>query len=160
MYSQNVFIQFVFDTVYTIGPLCIRALFLCNLYHVCMYLVVSIMDNFVAFSFIHLYTTTVAFRKTGLFGKLLCKWGHFESAKTTLKMLGASWFLVNFLKRFRSFNAKNLRSKGQRASKLLAVKVGGLKKMLKSVEVRLAQIWLRRGSNISQSLTNRNFATL
>ena len=29
---------------------------------------------------------------------------------------------------FRSFNAKNLRSIGQRASKLLAVKFGGLKK--------------------------------
>ena len=31
-------------------------------------------------------------------------------------------------KRFRSFNAENLRSVGQRAAKLLAVKVGGLKK--------------------------------
>ena len=33
-----------------------------------------------------------------------------------------------FFKRFRSFNAKNLGSVGQRAAKLLAVKVGGLKK--------------------------------
>ena len=33
-------------------------------------------------------------------------------------------------KRFRSFNAENLRSVGQRAAKLLAVKVGGLKKSL------------------------------
>ena len=33
-----------------------------------------------------------------------------------------------FFKRFRSFNAKNLGSAGQRAVKLLAVKVGGLKR--------------------------------
>ena len=33
-----------------------------------------------------------------------------------------------FFKKFRSFFAKNLRSVGQRATKLLAVKVGGLKK--------------------------------
>ena len=45
-------------------------------------------------------------------------------------MLLATWFLVCFLKRFRSFNAKNLGSVGQRAAKLLAVKVGGLKKGL------------------------------
>ena len=60
----------------------------------------------------------------------LCKWGHFEKAKTTFKMLLATAFLVGFLKRFRSFNAKNLGSVGQRAAKLLAVKVGGLKKGL------------------------------
>ena len=45
-------------------------------------------------------------------------------------MLLATWFLVCFFKRFRSFNAKNLGSVGQRAAKLLAVKVGGLKKGL------------------------------
>ena len=45
-------------------------------------------------------------------------------------MLLATWFLVYFFKRFRSFNAKNLGSVGQRAAKLLAVKVGGLKKSL------------------------------
>ena len=33
-----------------------------------------------------------------------------------------------FFKRFRTFNAKNLGSAGQRAAKLLAVKVGVLKK--------------------------------
>ena len=45
-------------------------------------------------------------------------------------MLLATWFLVCFFKKFRSFNAKNLESVGQRAAKLLAVKVGGLKKGL------------------------------
>ena len=43
-------------------------------------------------------------------------------------MLLASQFLVYLFKRFRSFNAENLKSVGQRAAKLLAVKVGGLKK--------------------------------
>ena len=43
-------------------------------------------------------------------------------------MLLASWFLLYFSKGFRSFNAKNLESVGQRAAKLLAIKVGGLKK--------------------------------
>ena len=28
----------------------------------------------------------------------LCKWGHFERAKPTLKILLASWFLIYFLK--------------------------------------------------------------
>ena len=60
----------------------------------------------------------------------LCKWGNFERAKTTLKMLLDSWFLVCFFKRFRCLNAKNLGSVGQRAAKLLAVKVGGLNKSL------------------------------
>ena len=49
-------------------------------------------------------------------------------AKTTFKMLLATWFLVCFFKRFRSFNAKNFGSVGQRAAKLLAVTVGLLKK--------------------------------
>ena len=43
-------------------------------------------------------------------------------------MLLATWFLVCFFIRFRSFNAENLGSVGQRAAKLLAVKFGGLKK--------------------------------
>ena len=38
--------------------------------------------------------STVACRKTGLFGKLLCKLGHFERAKSTLKMLLASFVFV------------------------------------------------------------------
>ena len=45
-------------------------------------------------------------------------------------MLLVTWFLVCFFIRFRSFNAKNLGSVGQRAAKLLAVKVGGHKKSL------------------------------
>ena len=45
-------------------------------------------------------------------------------------MLLATWFLVCFFKRFGSFNAKNLGFVGQRAAKLLAVKVRGLKKSL------------------------------
>ena len=40
----------------------------------------------------------------------LCKWGHFERAKSTLKRLLASWFLLYFFKRFRSLNAENLGS--------------------------------------------------
>ena len=53
----------------------------------------------------------------------LCKWGHFERAKTTLKMLLASWFLMCFFKRFRSFFAVNMRSLCQMAAKLLAIKL-------------------------------------
>ena len=53
----------------------------------------------------------------------LCKWGDFERAKTTLKMLLASWFFVCFFKRLRSFNAKNLGSVGQRAANLPAIKL-------------------------------------
>ena len=37
-------------------------------------------------------------------------------------------FFVYFFERFRSFNAVNIESVDQRTSKLLAVKVGGLKK--------------------------------
>ena len=58
------------------------------------------------------------------------KWGHFDRVNLTFKMLLASWNFDTVFKRFRSFNAKNLRSVGQRAAKLLAVKVGGLKKGL------------------------------
>ena len=43
-------------------------------------------------------------------------------------MLLASRFLMHFFKRFIPFDTKNLGSVGQRAAKLLAVKVGGLKK--------------------------------
>ena len=57
------------------------------------------------------------------YNKSLCKWGHFEKAKTTFKMLLATWFLVCFFKRFRSFVAENLESVGQRAAKLPAIKL-------------------------------------
>ena len=43
-------------------------------------------------------------------------------------MLPAPWNLAGFKKKFRSFDAKNFGSVGQRAAKLLAVKVGVLKK--------------------------------
>ena len=66
---------------------------------------------------------TVACRKTGLFGKLLCKWGHFERAKTTLRIMLASWFLMCFFKKFRCLNAENLGSVGQWAVKLPAIKL-------------------------------------
>ena len=62
-------------------------------------------------------------KDTPAYKKSLCKWGHFEKAKTTLKMLLASCFLMYFFKRFRSFNAKNLESVGQRVAKLLAIKL-------------------------------------
>ena len=94
----------------------------------------------------------------------LCKWGNFEWAKPILKMLLASWFLVCFFKRFRSFNAKNLRSVGQRAAKLLAVKVGGLKKKSASWPQphlnQSASVRFRARSNNSQSLVAGNFAAL
>ena len=40
----------------------------------------------------------------------------------------ASWTFDTVLKKFRSFDAENLGSLGQRATKLPALKVGGLKK--------------------------------
>ena len=55
-------------------------------------------------------------------------------------------------------------SVGQRAWKLLAVKVGGLKKKSaiwpRPLLNQTAQAWLRPGSNLSQSLTDNNFAAL
>ena len=55
-----------------------------------------------------------------------------------------------FFKRFRCLNAENLGSVGQRAAKLLAVKVGGLKKKSSN----------RPRSNHSQTLTASNFEAL
>ena len=103
-------------------------------------------------------------KDTPAYNKTLCKWGEFERAKTTLKMLLATWFLVCFFKRFRSFEAKNLGSVGQRAAKLLAVKVGGLKKKSAAQprphSKQSARIRERAGSNQSQSLMAGNFAAL
>ena len=79
-------------------------------------------------------------------------------------MLLAPWFLAYFHKGFRSFSAKNLGSVGQRAAKLLAVKVGGLKKKSagrprphtnQSAQVRL---WARFYHSLS--LTAGNFTAL
>ena len=67
-------------------------------------------------------------------------------------------------KRFRSFVAQNLESVGQRAAKLLAVKVGGLKK--KSAfqpwphSNRSARVHDHQGSNHSPSLMAGKFAAL
>ena len=54
---------------------------------------------------------------------IVCKWGHFDRAKPNLKLLLASWTFYSFLKGFRSFNAENLKSAGQRAAKLPAIKL-------------------------------------
>ena len=53
----------------------------------------------------------------------------------TLKILPASCFFLYLFKRFRSFNAEKIGSVDQRAAKLLALKVGGLKK--KSVNLAI-----------------------
>ena len=82
----------------------------------------------------------------------------------TLKILPASWYLKYLFKGFRSFNTVNMGSVGQRASKLLAVKVGGLKKKSAiwpwPLSNQSARVRLRPGSNLSQSLTDSNFAAL
>ena len=57
-----------------------------------------------------------------------------------------------FFKRFRSLNAENLRSVGQRAAKLLAVKVGGLKK--KSAAAPLKPIGLHSRTLGVKSFSN------
>ena len=79
-------------------------------------------------------------------------------------MLLASWFLLYFSKRFRSLNAENLRSVGQRASKLPAVRFGGLKKKSAAwpwpLSNQSAQIQSRASSNHFQSLTASNFKAL
>ena len=49
-------------------------------------------------------------------------------AESTLRILSAFSTFDALLKRFRSFNTKNFGSVDQRAAKLLAVKVGVLKK--------------------------------
>ena len=96
------------------------------------------------------------------FGHSLCKWGHFERVKTTLKILLVFWTFDTVLKGFRSFNAKNLGSVGQRAAKLLAVKVGGLKKKSagrpRPQSASLLGFDSRSRSNHSESLMAGNFA--
>ena len=84
--------------------------------------------------------------------------------KTTLKMLLASWFLMCFYRRLRSFSDKNWGPVGQRAAKLPAIKVGGLKKKSAFQPQphlnRSARVWEHPGSNHSQSLMAGNFAAL
>ena len=66
--------------------------------------------------------------------------------------------------RFRSFNAVNLESVGQRTLKLLAVKFGGLKKKFASwpwpQSASLPGFDFRARSNHSQCLMAGNFAAL
>ena len=101
-------------------------------------------------------------KKTHFFGHSLCKWGHFERAKPTLKILLASWFFVCFFKMFRSFNAWNLGSLGRMASKLPAAKVGGLKKKSagrpQPQSASLLGFNSRSWSNHSESLMAGSFA--
>ena len=55
---------------------------------------------------------------------ILCsKWGHFDRANTKFKILLASWHFDTVWKGFRSFNAENLGSVGQRTAKLLTIKL-------------------------------------
>ena len=97
------------------------------------------------------------------YNKSLCKWGHFEKAKTTFKMLLATWFFVCFLKRFRSFVAENLEFVGQRATKLPAIK---LWEWFEGVGVRTRAHWLTGAGASWQTflrpptLTTSNFAAL
>ena len=65
-----------------------------------------------------------------------------------------------FFKRFRCLNAENLESVGQRAAKLLAVKVGGLKKKSagRPQSASLLGFDSRSLSNHSESLMAGNFA--
>ena len=53
----------------------------------------------------------------------LRKWGHLDRVNPTYKMLLAFWTFYTILNGFRSFNAKNLGSVGQRAAKLPAIKL-------------------------------------
>jgi len=82
---------------------------------------------------------------------------YFDRTKNTLTF-------ETVLKGFRSFNAKNLGSVGQRAAKLLAVKVGGLKKKSASrprpQSASLLGFEPRSRFNHSQSLMAGNFAAL
>ena len=98
------------------------------------------------------------------YNKSLCKWGHFERAKTTLKILLDSWFLVCFFKKFRCFNAKNLGSVGQWAAKLPAIKLSEwLDRDRESNPSRLADWGRGRPADFflrPPTLTASNFAAL
>ena len=79
-------------------------------------------------------------------------------------MLPVSWTLNIVEKGLRYFNAENLGSVGQRASKLPAVKVGGHKKKSadrpRPLSNQSARIRVVPGSNHSQSLMAGHFAAL
>ena len=84
-----------------------------------------------------MFRYSAAHKKRTAYNKTLCKWGEFERAKTTLKMLLASWFLMCFFKRFRFLIAKNLESVGP----------GGSKGCKVTSHQTLRMIWPRRASN-------------
>ena len=86
----------------------------------------------------------------------------FPEDKTYPKIVASLLIFVYFFKRFRSFNDVNIGSVDKRASKLLAVKVGDLKKKsaARPHSNQSARIRLRLGSNLSQSLTEGNFVVL
>ena len=75
-------------------------------------------------------------------------------------MLPMSWKMTNFDKRFRSFTAENFKSVGQRAAKLLAVKVGALKKKSTALAITAkacASILLGPSSSLSGYESFSNF---
>ena len=88
----------------------------------CVYLI-GMTTNVFQISYMHpkVYTDMVKWLHT-VTKLTLWKWGHFDKAKPTFRMLLVSW---NFdtIKRIRSFIAENLRSVGQRAAKLLTIKL-------------------------------------
>ena len=108
--------------------------------------------NFGKISFKNVHHVQLRAKQTAHSHISLCKWGHFERAKTTLKMLLASWAFYSFLKGFRSFNAENLGSIGQRVAKWPAIK---LWEWFDPGTTRT-----RAKSNHSQSLMAGNFAAL
>ena len=78
-------------------------------------------------------------------------------------MLLASWTFYTILKGFRSFNAENVGSIGQRAAKLPAWRSQNLPLQLlqlKCVKAVLSQVRLSPCSNYSQSFKNSNLVAL
>ena len=77
-----------------------------------------------------------------------------------LKILLSSWNFDKVFKKIRSFDAENLGSVDLRAAKLLAVKVGDLKKSLPPDPGHTRTSRVCVGLNHSQSLMAGNFAAL
>ena len=113
---------------------------------------------------IHSKSTPSFMISTVMLNEYIWIFEYFNMAKLTFKMLLASWTFDTILKRFRSFYAKNLGSASQRAAKLLAVKVGGLKKKSAGRPWPHSNQWVQiqvcPWSNHSQSLMASNFRAL
>ena len=73
--------------------------------------------------------------------KFLGNLGDIENAKQTLTMLPVSWIFVHFWMGIISFHVGNIGFARQRAFKLLAVKVGGLKKTSAAWPWPLSATW-------------------